>query len=282
MKRINPIILLYFSVMSIYFGFKETPFEFSQIVDGGLIIVLCFIFLIWMFHQKYNLKTLFFITILFFLTLITMYTTRNPAFLFSVMSAIIISKSNYKDIMKIIFYERLIINLFINSCSILGLIQNEMLIAKSGEKIVCYSLGYNHSNRLACIAGMLILMYVCIKESNLKIRNILSIIGIVVLVSYITNTRTFMVIMVCMLILLLLEQNRKLGELMKKVISLLAKWVMLLCMLIAIGIPYIMANYSYVLGSWSNILNSMTSERFLHASRVISMYPIKLQILIYC
>lgn len=277
MKKFNPIIFLYFTILSIYYGFKETPFELPNIIDGALILISCMLFLIYVFNQKFKARVLLNIMLLGGLTVITLYTTRNPAFLLSVMSAIIICRSDYRDILKLVFVERLSINFFINICSILGIIQNVKVTAKSGVLVQCYSLGYNHANKFACVVGMLILLYLCIKEKELRLRNIIGIIIIVAFTSLLTQTRTFILIMGLLIILLLgMSANEIIVGITKKGIRIIAKWIIPVCYGIGIGIPYLMASRSELISSWSNFINYITSERFLHASRVISLYPIRL------
>lgn len=277
MKRINPIVFVYFTILSINYGLKETPFEFPNVIEAGLVAVMCVLFLLHLFKRKFGFTTFMNIVLLGGLTLITLYTTRNPNFLLSVMSAIILSSVNYMDVLKLIFVERLCINLFVNLCSILGLIQNVKYVAKSGVMVQCYSLGYNHANKFACVVGMLILLYLCIKQSELNFKHIIIISTIMYGTYMISKTRTFLIVMLPLVVVLVLLNGKGFfREFTKKGIYIFAKWIIPICYVIGIGVPYLMASDSELIRPWTSLINYMTSERFLHASRVVSLYPIKL------
>lgn len=126
--KIN-ISYLYFTILSLYFGFVFTPLQFSREVQNTVLILMVGIFIFWFINERYNIKDIVWILFLLLFALIAAW-KNNAELLIDVMSAIIFSKSQSKSIFKLIFWERIIFNVFRSSLSLTGVIQNKVQVAK--------------------------------------------------------------------------------------------------------------------------------------------------------
>ncbi|CUS16845.1 hypothetical protein CFL1_00957 [Lactobacillus delbrueckii subsp. bulgaricus] len=272
--KIN-ISYLYFTISSLYFGFVNTPFQFSNKVQNTVLILMVGTFIFWFINKRYTIKDIVWILFLLLFALITAW-KNNPVLLIAVMSAIIFSKSQSKSIFKLIFWERIILNVFRSSLSLTGVIQNKVQVAKSGQYVTGYGLGFNNPNDLAVEIGMLILLYVCVKESSLTLKNIFVIIVITAMTYRLTLCRTFLLMMPIAIGLLI---GIKYLEKLKFFINLytfISIASLGIGFIVSIGIPYVMNLGIGNLRPLIVLLNNLTSDRFMNASRVMLHYPITL------
>ena len=232
-------------------------------------------FIFWFINKRYTIKDIVWILFLLLFALITAW-KNNPVLLIAVMSAIIFSKSQSKSIFKLIFWERIILNVFRSSLSLTGVIQNKVQVAKSGQYVTGYGLGFNNPNDLAVEIGMLILLYVCVKESSLTLKNIFVIIVITAMTYRLTLCRTFLLMMPIAIGLLI---GIKYLEKLKFFINLytfISIASLGIGFIVSIGIPYVMNLGIGNLRPLIVLLNNLTSDRFMNASRVMLHYPITL------
>lgn len=272
--KIN-ISFIYFTLLTLYFGFVNTPFQFSKQIQNTLLGIMVVIFLFWLLRQNYTGRDIVWLIFLFLFAGITAWKT-NVSLLIDVMSAVVFSRSQRSTIFKLIFWERIGINIFRSIFSLTGIIQNKVQVAKSGLYVTGYGLGFDNPNNLAVEIGMLILLYVCIKESSISFKNILLIIIITLATYRLTLSRTFIGMMTVTILLLI--GIKYFGKL-KSFVN-LYKFVGVISLaigfIISIGIPYVMNMGIGNLDQLFDLLNHLTSNRFLHASRVMLHYPITL------
>ncbi|MCI1230911.1 MAG: hypothetical protein LKG10_02130 [Lactobacillus delbrueckii] len=272
--KIN-ISYLYFTILSLYFGFVFTPLQFSYEVQNTVAILMAGIFIFWFINERYTIKEIAWILFLLLFASIAAW-KNNSALLIDVMSAIIFSKSQSKSIFKLIFWERIIFNVFRSSLSLTGVIQNKVQVAKSGQYVMGYGLGFDSPNNLAVEIGMLILLYVCVKESSLTLKNIFVIIVITAMTYRITLSRTFLLMMTIAIILLIGIKYLEKFKFFINLYTFISIASLAIGFIVSIGIPYVMNLGIGNLRPLIVLLNNLTSNRFMHASRVMLHYPITL------
>lgn len=268
--------ILYFTVLSVYLGFINTPFTPFQVTWWNkFIIILCIIFILWMLLQKYSIKEFCISVLLLVFAAVAAY-NANTSIVISILSAIIFSKNNFKLILGLIALERSMLDLFLFSFSLMGKIQNKVIVAKSGKYVVGYGLGFDNPNSLSCEIGMLILIYIMIREYKINYKDIFGIAMVSWITYLITMSRTFILLMIVMVILLLIIKKYKNSKLFKKLEVGIGILILAIGYLVSIGIPYIINLRLGNLNTYIEFLNKLTSNRFLHASRVMINYPITL------
>lgn len=274
-QKIN-LSTIYFTLLCIICGFTNTPFAFPNNVLRGIILILFLLFVYCFYSARYSKYQIYIILILFTVTAITLYTSRNTTLLIDVMSIFVISNDNFKRVLKLIFTERLVIDLFINFCSIFGFIQNKITVAKDGELITGYGLGYNNPNSLACVVGMLILLYICIREDRLSLKDIVGI-GIIILVTfYLTKTRSISYTLIPMFIFLIYLKYFRDIKTLTIIYNFVATYSYIIGALVGIGIPYLMSRGANSVQGFLPTLNTIASQRFFYAALAMAQYPLKL------
>lgn len=274
-QKIN-LSTIYFSLLCIYYGFTNTPFTFPNSVLRCIVLMLFLLFIYCLYLAKYSRQQMFIILFLILITAITLYTSRNTGFLLNVMSVIIMSRDNFKRILKLIFVERLAINLFINCCALVGLIHNKVTVAKDGQVVSGYGLGYNNPNSLVCVIGMLILLYICIREDKLKLKNIVEIGALVLLTYYFTKTRSISYTLIPMLFFLIYLKYLRNIKVLTSIYNFIATYSYVVGTLVGIGIPYLMSRGASVIQGYLPTLNTIASQRFFYAALVMAQYPLRI------
>ena len=273
-RKIN-LSIVYFTLLCVYYGFTDTPFMFPNFVLRCIAVALIALFIWCLCLNKYLKDQVIIIILLLIIAITTLYTSHNTGLLITIMSVIVASQDNFKKILKLIFTERLSINLFINLLSICGLIQNKITLSKDGEIVTKYGLGYDNPNRLACVIGMLILLYICIREDKLKLKNIIEIGAVIIATYYLTGTRSILYTLVPMFfILIYLKYFRRVG-ILTGIYNFVANYCLIVGALIGIGIPYLMSIGNSSIQKYLPTLNNIASQRFFYAALVMSQYPIK-------
>lgn len=262
---------IFFSLVSLFYGFKETDLEFSSFFNYILIALMCFIFFLDFIIQRYKFQTFLLLFFLFFIALLSFVTSGTSVFLISVMSAIVISHSDYIWCFKILFIERLLCNFFINFLSFLGFLPIQTILNKNNIPVLCYSFGYQNPNKFACVVGMLILLFICIKNVNISLINVICIAVLDLVVYYLTQSRTFLFSMLFCFLLLLVVFFNIFKEIFKFVIYL----IMPICMLFSLGIPYLLIYGSSSVKKIIMYIDVLFSGRFSHSSHVLELYPVR-------
>lgn len=263
---------VFFSIVSIFYGFKETDFEFPISVNYFLVALMCLLFCVDFIQQHYRLHIFIILSCLFFIASYSFVASGTSVFLISVMSAIVISHADFIWCFKLIFFERLLCNLFINFASIIGLLPMYVTLRKNNIPVLCYSFGYYNPNKFACVVGMLILLFICIKNVNITFFNIFFIALLDVIIYILTQSRTFLFAMFVCLVLVLSLKFQICKSLFKAGIYLL----MPVCMLFSVVIPYLLVFGPSVVQKFILYFDIIFSGRFSHSSHVLELYPVNL------
>lgn len=273
-KKIN-LSTIYFTLLCIYYGFTDTPFMFPNLALRCMAAGLIALFVWCLFLAKYTRKQVLIIILLLLTAAITLYTSRNTGFLLTIISVIVAAQDNFKRILKLIFAERLCINLFINFLSICGFIQNKITLSKDGQVVTGFGLGYNNPNKLACVVGMLILLYICIQEDKIKLKNVVGIGILIAAVYYLTGTRSILYTLVPMFFILIYLRYFRNVKVLTSLYNIIANCCLVVGALIGIGIPYLMNLGTSSIQNYLPTLNNIASQRFFYAALVMAQYPIK-------
>ena len=248
--------------------------DFNSVHRGAVAL-----FLVWMFLQKYSIKS-FTVRITFLLIAVLTYiATGETVFLIMLMTAMIFTSVDYKKAFRYLLNIRVLLLLVVIFASLVGILNiNAISIVKGGttSAVVGYGLGYNHPNQLGCTVCVLLLMYACYKNEKIKYRNI-ALIGVIELIAYIvTKNRTGAFISALLVIALLLYKNKVASKRFINILEKSGKWIMPLCALLALGLPLMMASVSGRAKVVLYAINGIIGSRFTHSARVFENYSVPL------
>lgn len=269
----------FLTVVSLQYAFINTGWEISGLIStlftGGAVAL----FLVWMFLQKYSIKS-FTVRITFLLIAVLTYiATGETVFLIMLMTAMIFTSVDYKKAFRYLLNIRVLLLLVVIFASLVGILNiNAISIVKGGttSAVVGYGLGYNHPNQLGCTVCVLFLMYACYKNEKIKYRNI-ALIGVIELIAYIvTKNRTGAFISALLVIALLLYKNKVASKRFINILEKSGKWIMPLCALLALGLPLMMASVSGRAKVVLYAINGIIGSRFTHSARVFENYSVPL------
>ena len=269
----------FLTVVSLQYAFINTGWEISGLIStlftGGAVAL----FLVWMFLQKYSIKS-FTVRITFLLIAVLTYiATGETVFLIMLMTAMIFTSVDYKKAFRYLLNIRVLLLLVVIFASLVGILNiNAISIVKGGttSAVVGYGLGYNHPNQLGCTVCVLLLMYACYKNEKIKYRNI-ALIGVIELIAYIvTKNRTGAFISALLVIALLLYKNKVASKRFINILEKSGKWIMPLCALLALGLPLLMASVSGRAKVVLYAINGIIGSRFTHSARVFENYSVPL------
>lgn len=269
----------FLTVVSLQYAFINTGWEISGLIStlftGGAVAL----FLVWMFLQKYSIKS-FTVRITFLLIAVLTYiATGETVFLIMLMTAMIFTSVDYKKAFRYLLNIRVLLLLVVIFVSLVGILNiNAISIVKGGttSAVVGYGLGYNHPNQLGCTVCVLLLMYACYKNEKIKYRNI-ALIGVIELIAYIvTKNRTGAFISALLVIALLLYKNKVASKRFINILEKSGKWIMPLCALLALGLPLMMASVSGRAKVVLYAINGIIGSRFTHSARVFENYSVPL------
>lgn len=269
----------FLTVVSLQYAFINTGWEISGLIStlftGGAVAL----FLVWMFLQKYSIKS-FTVRITFLLIAVLTYiATGETVFLIMLMTAMIFTSVDYKKAFRYLLNIRVLLLLVVIFASLVGILNiNAISIVKGGttSAVVGYGLGYNHPNQLGCTVCVLLLMYACYKNEKIKYRNI-ALIGVIELIAYIvTKNRTGAFISALLVIALLLYKNKVASKRFINILEKSGKWIMPLCTLLALGLPLMMASVSGRAKVVLYAINGIIGSRFTHSARVFENYSVPL------
>ncbi len=269
----------FLTVVSLQYAFINTGWEISGLIStlftGGAVAL----FLVWMFLQKYSIKS-FTVRITFLLIAVLTYiATGETVFLIMLMTAMIFTSVDYKKAFRYLLNIRVLLLLVVIFASLVGILNiNAISIVKGGttSAVVGYGLGYNHPNQLGCTVCVLLLMYACYKNEKIKYRNI-ALIGVIELIAYIvTKNRTGAFISALLVIALLLYKNKVASKRFINILEKSGKWIMPLCALLALGLPLMMASVSGRAKVVLYAINGIIGSRFTHSARVFENYSVPL------
>ena len=169
---------------------------------------------------------------------------------------------------------RLFLIIFIVISSLIGVIDNYETIRYSNENITRYALGFTHSNGL----GQAILSYIAIryyiKGSFNKISNIIVALISLILIDFITDSRTSVICIFILFIIQVLESTIKIHE-RAFIKRLIANLSILMVPILTIFSIIVTINFS-VDNSIIYTVDKLMSHRFMQAYNIINIYGFSL------
>lgn len=276
------IAYIYLILVSVNYGFIDTDFEirgaFSTVLTIGEIIL----FVVWLFSQRFSAKWLVGIAALGAISVSTYITTSETVFLIMILTGVIFSKLDYVNGLKVVFVSRIFDFVVILFCVAFGVLDvNKESVMKgqlggSSTIVSGYGLGYHHPNQLASTVLLLILLYLCIKQGQLKFSELFAVIVVVFATVEITRNRTITVLIPLEVVLLMLLNSAQFKNKTQLIFDVVGKWVMPVCALLSI-VPALLMNT--VTGRAQVILyniNGLMGSRYTHSARVFENYPVPL------
>lgn len=208
---------LYISLISFYYAFRESVIY--DIISLDLLIYISIVFLIGkVFNTKYTIKESIIIIILVFLGIFSALTSKEATFILVIGSVIGMKNIAYRNVLKIVFAIKLGSSILLITTSLLNVIENRLVVHfRNGEAVYRYALGYKHPNQFALTTFTLICIYFLLNGNKRKKYDIPICILIILCVYFITYSRTFFLLTMLMLCLILIDRYFGLFITLKKV-----------------------------------------------------------------
>lgn len=225
--------------------------------------ILCF------FQQKYEkIELICYISLLIFGIASYVCGQRTGFFLFG-LAVILGKKADLDAILRIIFWEKLAIFLFIVSLSLVGVLGGvEALTEASNSVMKGVTLGYGHANTFSANVVTILLLYIAINRNYLRISQTLVILAIEILNYRLTESRIGAIVIIGVVVIYFFGKNLKLEKLVLK----LAKYAFPCILLL---------NFSFILARifWDNSLLSdmdmaLFNGRMGLSAIYLSSYPL--------
>lgn len=228
-----------------------------------------FLFLVVSFflqNNKISKKNILYILFLLILLLFNLFFSQDYTLL--ILFTFIICKGviPFKDICKYDLIFKIILSIIIISLCLFGVISNYSFI-RDGY-IIRNSLGFSHPNILSLLVFSCICDYIYLSKDYLRKKNLLIIIIISILVSYMTDSRTFLFSIILLITMIILPYKKYLN------INIIKKIIINSCILLTLfsftGALLVNKN------DFFTKMNETTSNRLLWANKFINYYHINL------
>ena len=279
-SNLNLLAYLFFSLTSLQYAFINTNFEFAGVISTlfvSLEATACFISLA---IKKYDRLTFIKISSILVICLINYAKTHETVFVIELLAAIMYLMIGTKDLFKLVFYERLILLIFIVLCSCVGILPfNVVNVFKGGSTpntVVGYAFGYDHPNQFASAVCFLILIYICYKNERIKAHNILNIIVATLLVYYFSKSRTLIVVIAFVLLMIALLKSKITSDAVKGMLNVIAPWILPVFAAASMLLPLSMTTAAGKFREYLWAFNGLIGSRFTHSARVFSTYKVPL------
>ena len=276
----NIFAIVFFSLVSLQYAFINTDFEFTGVVSTlffVLEVTACFICLV---MTKCDIHTFAKIVVIFIISFISYTKTHETVFIIELLASIMFIMIDTKDLFKLLFYERLILLLFIMLCSFTGVLPfNVVNIFKGGTTpatVVGYAFGYDHPNQFAGNVCFLIISYICYKNERIKVRNIISIFIASLFVYIFSKSRTLLAITAFIILMLFFLKSKIASDKLKKILDVIAPLILPAFATASMIFPLSMATATGRFREYLWAFNGLIGSRFTHSARVFSTYRVPL------
>lgn len=199
-----------------------TIFTYSDLADSGLAFFASLLFVLSIIEKKYSKKTLLMYGVIGILGLYSSIQVGNVGFLVTIISCFAIREENIDDIIKYLYQlESFLLVATMVSALIMALIGMQSIATViSGE--LRYNFGFTHPNTFSMMLFNVILLWVYIHYEKINKKCIGLIFGVSVVAYWFTKTRTFLLDIICLIIMLLLTEGR--GK-KHNIISIIARFI---------------------------------------------------------
>lgn len=201
---------------------RTTVFTYSDLVDNFLSFFASLLFILSIIKKKYPKKTLLMYGIIGMLGLYSSTQIGNVGFLITIISCFAIRRESIDEIIKFLYrFELLFLVVTIVLAVIMDLIGMQSITTIISGKLR-YNFGFTHPNTFSIMLFNVILMWVYIHYEKINKINIGLIFGMTIIAYWFTKTRTFLLDMICLIIMLLFAEGKKKNQ---RIISAVARFV---------------------------------------------------------
>ena len=280
LSNLSLFAFVFFSLTSLQYAFINTDFEFTGVISTvfiGFEVAACFTCLT---MAKCEIHTFIKIIAIFIVCFLNYVKTHETVFVIELLAAVMFIMIDTKKLFKLIFYERLILLLFIMLCSCAGILPFKVVnVFKGGSTpttVVGYALGYDHPNQLASAVCFLILSYICYKNERIKASNIFSIVVATLFVYLFSKSRTLLVITAFTLLMIVLLKFKITSGALKGMLNVISPWLLPVFATASMVLPLSMAKATGKFREYLWAINGLIGSRFTHSARVFSTYKVPL------
>jgi len=240
MPKLNGLLQVSLMVMTFKVVFNSTEFAFyTELLDTVLSFIAAAGMLMVFLSYGHKLSTLFTYVGALLLSAYCAYVTGNFFFFITFLTCLAIQKANFDHVIKHIFvYEVLLVGLVMLMSLVEHSYSGEAISVMFGTK-ERYKLGFSHPNSLSAFFMNILMMYAWLNYDRMTLKRVLGMGAVCIAMYMLTKTRTMLICMVLMSVLLLArkkENSLRLSRLAKYIIPVLS-------------VVMIILSYSYLRGS---------------------------------
>lgn len=272
--------ILFFTALGLFFTQKTLSismlnltgewWKLTEIIHKTCILLGFFKIALDIVEGKYDLKTLFFTTIISVFQCILYLKTGNLS-IFILWVFILAAKGiEFEKIIEYSFYINVYLMFFVVASSLFGIVENRIYVRSNGD--YRYSLGYQYTTNIANLYMHMIIMYVYWKKKKITIISIVALMVINVAIYRLTDTRNAFGI-VCLILI---------GAVILKYSDYFSrphKWInyIYICSVPFFALVSVCATALYNPNiSWMNFMNGLFSGRLQLGKAGLEQYGIKL------
>lgn len=250
--------------------------EFNDSLLHDILLIFCLtlallLFAKYIIENRYSIKELIIVISLCSMGVICYISSGYTGLFITVLAAVLVPENSLDEVLKLLFYEEVILLVMIIIASQMGVLQNKIIEINKGMYVTeASALGFSHPNMLGAQATSIVFLYLCKARNNLKINNILVVALAITVIYFFSRSRISMLLGVGVVILIALRKI----EYIKKFVFSILPWmnIIVITMLIVFMGMYVL------LGSDSPVVK-MINDMFFNgriglAYRSIEVYPI--------
>ena len=266
-KTIRPSLLFFylaytFILLQAMFNNVPSLTPLYGIIDK-LVIVLIFLTILFQ-NQIYRIKEIVWVVIIFAIVVISYFLSKDNIILKAIMLIIASKDINFKKFIKFDLVIKVIFCFIIIIFSQIGIAENYVILRADGT--IRQSLGFSHPNALAAYWLSICCDYIYLAFNKNKIIKLFICTIITFIIGYITDSRT-VIICVSLMIILLLYNNYLNNKIIKKIV------IFLPYLLFALSLS---SAYLYKSSDLIKNIDRLLSIRIYYTEQYLQKYDINL------
>lgn len=266
-KTIRPSLLFFylaytFILLQAMFNNVPSLTPLYGIIDK-LVIVLIFLTILFQ-NQIYRIKEIAWVVIIFAIVVISYFLSKDNIILKAIMLIIASKDINFKKFIKFDLVIKVIFCFIIIIFSQIGIAENYVILRADGT--IRQSLGFSHPNALAAYWLSICCDYIYLAFNKNKIIKLFICTIITFIIGYITDSRT-VIICVSLMIILLLYNNYLNNKIIKKIV------IFLPYLLFALSLS---SAYLYKSSDLIKNIDRLLSKRIYYTEQYLQKYDINL------
>jgi len=266
-KTIRPSLLFFylaytFILLQAMFNNVPSLTSLYGIIDK-LVIVLIFLTILFQ-NQIYRIKEIAWVVIIFAIVVISYFLSKDNIILKAIMLIIASKDINFKKFIKFDLVIKVIFCFIIIIFSQIGIAENYVILRADGT--IRQSLGFSHPNALAAYWLSICCDYIYLAFNKNKIIKLFICTIITFIIGYITDSRT-VIICVSLMIILLLYNNYLNNKIIKKIV------IFLPYLLFALSLS---SAYLYKSSDLIKNIDRSLSKRIYYTEQYLQKYDINL------